>query len=57
VIVLGGYFAAVARWIMAPARTALAARLLVSPTPGTGELAVSDPRVLPARGVGGTLVA
>ncbi|MGY5006969.1 ROK family protein [Streptomyces sp. 900105755] len=42
VIVLGGYFTAVARWIMAPARTALAARLLASPTPGTGELAVSD---------------
>ncbi|MEV6116479.1 ROK family transcriptional regulator [Streptomyces sp. NPDC052109] len=42
VIVLGGYFTAVARWIMAPARTALEARLLASPTPGTGELAVSD---------------
>ncbi|MFJ8492788.1 hypothetical protein ACIRBZ_31250 [Streptomyces sp. NPDC094038] len=27
---------------MAPARTALTARLLASPTPGTGELAVFD---------------
>jgi predicted NBD/HSP70 family sugar kinase len=42
VIVLGGYFTVVARWITAPARTALESRLLASPTPGTVELAISD---------------